>query len=307
MSTEVTNQDDLTPEQIEEQEEAAFLSASRGEEPPPVSEEARREGDAEVDDQGENREVAAEAEEGDGESSEVSVDDELANLSPSTIAKLEERLMSQMEQRLSGRLRNIEGHIGGLKHNLTQLSAASKAAREQGSEAPSKAQINEAMQSGEKLKALKDDFPEWAEALQEGLDAVASRIPQIDEQALNQRFQSTEQAAQEQMRTARQLARLDNAYPDWEQTVQTDAFQNWLANQPEDIQQKTSSENAADAIAVLDAFQEHTKASAPDLTAQSRQKTRLESAITPTTGGQVTRRQPKTEHEEFLEAFNSRG
>ncbi|TFH85264.1 hypothetical protein EQG41_18295 [Billgrantia azerbaijanica] len=316
MATEVNEQEqELTPEQIEEQEEAAFLSASRGEEP---EEEAKPEPDDETkgadDDAGKKKDpdqddATAATEGGDDNTADAtSVDDELANLPPSVIAKLEERLTSQIEQRLSGRLRNIEGHIGGLKHNLTELSAASKAAKEQGGEAPSKAQINEAMQSGEKLTALKDDFPEWAEALQEGLDAVASRIPQIDEGAINQRLESTEQTAQQLMQRARQMARLDNTHPDWEQTIQTGAYQNWLANQSEETRQLAeSSESAADAIKVLNAFQEHTQASAPDLTAQRRQTSRLESAITPTTGGQVTRRQPKTEHEEFLEAFNSRG
>lgn len=306
MTDEVSDQE-LTPEQLEEQEAQDFRSAYSGEEPTQTAAE-KRDDAAETTEQETNQEGVAEDLEGDaGTADETSVDDELANLPPSVIAKLEERLISQMEQRMSGRLRNIEGHIGGLKHNLTELSAASKAAREQGGEAPSKAQINEAMQSGEKLTALKDDFPEWAEALQEGLDAVASRIPQIDEGAINQRLESTEQTAQQLMQRARQMARLDHVHPEWEQTIQSDAYQNWLANQPADIQQLTSSENAADAIKVLNKFQEHHEASAPDLTAQRRQTSRLESAITPTTGGQVTRRQPKTEHEEFLEAFNGRG
>lgn len=294
MPSEVNGQDDLTPEQLAEQEEAEFLAASLGEESSPeATEVARQEGD----------EGAGDKEQPTQESTEDAVDDELANLPDSVIAKLEERLTSQIEQRLSGRLRNIEGHIGGLKHNLGELSAASKAARDQGAEAPNKSQISEAMQSGKKLTELKEDFPEWAEALEESMNAVAQRIPQIDEGAINQRFESTEQTMDEKIARARQMARLDNAHPDWEQTIQDDAFQNWLANQPEETQQLTSSDNAVDAIKLLNQYQEHATASAPDLTAQSRQKSRLESAITPTAGGQVTRRQPKTEHEEFLDAF----
>jgi hypothetical protein len=276
---------DITPEQLAEQEERDFLAAANSEPEP-------------------HPEPSSDADLSAQEGGEPAQDDDfdLSSLPASAIEKLEaqllEKIAPQMEQRLSGRLRNIEGHIGGLKHNLNQLSTAKAAAEAQGADAPTKAQISEATQSGVKLSALKEDFPEWAEAIEESMSAVASRIPQVDENAINERIRSSETRA-------RQLARLDMAHPDWEQAIQSEQYQNWLSNQPNDIQALVNSENASDAIKVLNAYVDSTSASTPDLTAQSRQRNRLESAVTPTAGGQATRRQPKTEHEEFLSAYNS--
>ena len=287
MTTEVLQDKDFTPEQVAEQEEADFLQAANGE-PEALPE-------LPVDtDEGEALPLAAESED----------EFDISTLPPAVVAKLEEKLAAQIEQKLSGRLRNIEGHIGGLKHNLSQLSTAAKAAEEQGADAPTKAQMSEAKQSGAKLAALKEDFPEWAEALEETLSAVNSR-PQLDEGAINQRIQSIEENSRAEIQKARQLARLDNAFPDWEQTINSEQYNTWLSNQPHDIQALTSSEKATDALKVLNAYADSTQASNPDLTAQSRQRNRLESAVTPTQGRPATRKKPTTEEEEFLAAYKS--
>lgn len=297
-------QEQLSPEQIAEQEERDFLAAANGEDVEQAS----------TSDPEQNAEPAANSNEG-AEPNAADAGDadahdqgdkefDLSSLPQSTIDKLEEKLTTRIEERLSGRLRNIEGHIGGLKHNLSQLSTAAKAAEKQGADAPTTSQMRDAMQSGAKLNALKEEFPEWAEAIEESMQSVASRIPQVDMEGINQRFQTTEQTAAQLMNRARQMARLDMAHPDWEQTIATDQFQNWLMNQSPETQALADSENATDAIKALDSFSEFVKASEPDLTAQRRQKnTRLESAVTPTSGGQASRRQPTTEHEEFIAAF----
>lgn len=274
---EVVEEVEVENEVSEDQEHADFLAASNGDSLPDA-----------------NEEVTEEA-------------NEFAGIPDSVIAsiesKLTEKLTGQIEQKLSGRLRNIEGHIGGLKHGLTQLSTARKAAEDQGAETPTKAQIREAAKSGEKMKALKDEFgDEFGEALEEAINTATERTPKIDIEGINQRIQSTKESAENLMYKARQMARLDTAFPDWEQTISTDAYRNWLLNQPQEIQVLTSSDSSADAIKVLKAYSD---ASQPSLTASSRQNNRLENAITPTSGGSVTKRKPLTEHEAFLAAYNS--
>ncbi|WP_027854694.1 hypothetical protein [Marinobacterium litorale] len=301
MTTEVQQDQELTPDQMAEQEERDFLAATKGEsDPEPESTSAPKDGAADPGEGDDNDDLPLAAE-GDG-------DIDLSSLPPSVVEKLEaqmmEKLAPQIEQRLSGRIRNIEGHIGGLKHNLQQLSTAAKAAEQQGAEAPDGHQMREAMQSGEKMARLKEDFPEFADALEEMFSGIATQMPQVDVSSINQRIDQTAQTMPQLMNRARQMARLDNAHPEWESTIQSERYLNWLSNQPPETQALTHSENAADAIKVLDAYAESMKpASDPDLTAQRRQN-RLESAVSPTDGRSAQRRQPKTEHEEFLAAFN---
>lgn len=271
--------DDHAADIEREQEEADFAAAAAGED------------------------VADVIGEADGQAEHEDFD--LTSIPPEAMARIEEKLTAQIEQKLSGRLRNIEGHIGGLNNTLKQLSAASKAAEAKGADSPTKVQISDAMQSGEKMAALRADFPEWAEALEEYGNQIISRIPQnVDVGAINQRLEHTHQAVQDSANRARQLARLDMTHPDWEQTIQSETYTNWLLNQPQEIQALTESVNAADAIRVLDAFKETLTASQSTLPASRRQNQRLEQALSPTSGRTVTRRQHMTEEEEFVKAFN---
>jgi len=222
---------------------------------------------------------------------------------------------AEAKQQYEKRIRDLSGEVGGLRQKLESLETAKAAAERQGAEAPTARQIKDASQSGEKLAALKADFPEFAEALEEALAAV--KPVNLDE--INQRLSAAEEARQkaestaEELQTLAQLRQLDKAHPGWESDVNSDAYAQWLAAQPANIQYAANeSKDARDAIAILNMFKKsdvYLKAttSTETLTATGRQKSqRLESAITPTSGGQAHRKQPKTEHEEFLEAFGRR-
>jgi hypothetical protein len=222
---------------------------------------------------------------------------------------------AEAKQQYEKRIRDLSGEVGGLRQKLESLETAKAAAERQGAEAPTARQIKDASQSGEKLAALKADFPEFAEALEEALAAV--KPVNLDE--INQRLSAAEEARQkaestaEELQTLAQLRQLDKAHPGWESDVNSDAYTQWLATQPANIQYAANeSKDARDAIAILNMFKKsdvYLKAttSTETLTATGRQKSqRLESAITPTSGGQAHRKQPKTEHEEFLEAFGRR-
>lgn len=219
---------------------------------------------------------------------------------------------AEAKQQYEKRIRDLSGEVGGLRQKLESLETAKAAAERQGADAPTAKQIKDASQSGEKLAALKADFPEFAEALEEALATVKP----VDLDAINQRLSAAEEARQkaestaEELQTLAQLRHLDKAHPGWESDVNSDAYAQWLATQPANIQYAANeSKDARDAIAILNMFKKsdvYVKAmtSKENLTANGRQKSqRLESAITPTSGGQAHRNQPKTEHEEFLEAF----
>jgi uncharacterized protein YcbK (DUF882 family) len=276
---------DKTPEQIAQEEQDDFAAAYAGES---VYEEPQTDEPEEL------------------------LDPSPGTLTDETLARIVDQVASKVEGAVSQRLRTVEGHIGGLKQSLSQqlseFSAAAKTAETQGAEAPSATQMAGALQSGAKLSQLKEEFPEWAEAIEESMQTVMSRIPAPDTERftrLEAMAQTAQQDSQKQAYLARQMARLDILHPDWEQTIRDQNYQQWLREQPREIQALTESENASDALRVLDAYVAATEQQ--DLTAQSRQSTnvrRLSSAVLPTKGRTPSRSTPKTEHEAFLEAFS---
>ena len=208
-------------------------------------------------------------------------------------------IASEVEQRFSGRIRNIEGHLGGVKSKLQDLYTAREEARKQGSDTPTTQQITEAAASSEKLAALREDFPEFAEALEETVSMLRKDL------------QPRQPAMPEDRRTAtvddierlNQLRILDRRFPSWEEDVGSDAYKNWLANQPEDIQSLTRSNSASDALKVLKSYSEFTAQQRPPAK-KGRQTERLSAAEPPTNGNRARQIERTTEHDEFLKAFS---
>lgn len=206
------------------------------------------------------------------------------------------------------RLRNVEGHIGGLtsvtKELRTAMTAARSAAEKAGDEAPSDTQIAAAAGSSAKWTQMKEDFPEWAEAMEERLANVRGRAVDVDgiskqiRDGITPDLQAIEQRA-------RNYARIDLSHEDWEDTVKTPAFSTWLQSQPEDVRALAGSDRARDAIKLLDGYVAATKANDPPATQPAKQNTqsRLEAAVAPTRANTVTRREIQSEQEAADAAF----
>lgn len=227
---------------------------------------------------------------------------------PSTPDPIQEKL--DRLEKMESRLRNVEGRYGELNGRLQNLSSAdamaAHAASEQqagtqGFEAPSKEQFRDALKSGEKLKELVNDFPEWGEMQSEFIDLLSDRVARPED--IEAVRQESTQTARSEMAKLRQMVRLDMSHPDWEQTVQTPAFAEWITTQDEGLQQKFQSDSATDAITVLDAYQQHLNPPKQQQSNSSNQR-RLESALAPETTGAATH-SARTEEQEFQEAFNA--
>ena len=237
---------------------------------------------------------------------ESSVDSEIQGLSPEALSTIESKITSAIEQKLSGRLRNLEGNFGGIKQKLDMMATAQAATKQSGSEAPTSQQIKEASTDGEKMQALREDFPEFADALDELRSQESSHAKALkgETEALQGKLSAAERYVRStatELQKLQQIRYLDKAHPDWEDVIQTEEYTNWLYNQPPHvIDAANNSLNARDAIEVLNAFK---KTLAPK---EQKQKstTRLEDAITPTSGGH-TRPSRKTENEEFEAAFKA--
>ena len=178
-------------------------------------------------------------------------------------------------KKLDGRLRNMQGEINKLTAQLTAQTsaAATAAAKEQGADAPTATQVKAAMQDGEKLKALRSEFPEWADALDEqGANIeqrIISKLPSLDGMAKKDDIAEFKRALPVLIK-----------HPTFEDDIRTPEFSSWLDAQPDSVKTLADSEKAADAIALMDKFYERVKA--PPAT--SNQK-RLERLVAPPTGG----------------------
>lgn len=265
-----------TQEQIEAESNAAFengFNAERGITPPaekPAVEAVQAE---EPPAKAEEPKVEAQPDPWEGVNPKVKAELESVSAKLASIDKLPDRL------------RNIEGHIGGLTSQLKTALATAKAVEKTGTEAPTEAQIKAAgAYTSEKWKRLEEDFPDWAAAMDERLATLkpAAEAPAVDVAGIKQEV-STEitKSVEERITEARQLARIDAKYPDWEEEVATKEFKAWKATQKPEIQALGASPLAKDAIAMLDLYATAKKAAAKKAAEDAANKKRLESAITP--------------------------
>jgi len=156
-------------------------------------------------------------------------------------------LETQLTQ-ATGRLRNAEGHIGGLNK---QLKAAQQQATNQGFDAPNAAELAAAKADPEAMAALKRDYPEFASAMSAALKA------ELD--VMKKQLQPQQQAAlPENLVTADDLANMKNDifvemhHEGWKDRVRTPQFVGWLTRQSREIQMLASSPDPRDAVRLLD-------------------------------------------------------
>jgi hypothetical protein len=227
---------------------------------------------------------AAKAAEAKGESAGASPQPANAGAEP-TVAQVLEQVTA-----LQARLRNAEGHIGGINSTLKQSLATAKAvATSAGGSgaAPSQADIAAAAVSGEKLKQLCEDFPDFGEALKESLTATEQSIlakvgGSIDREALRNEVRAEVMAEVQpfirgEIDAARAETQVVARYPDFHDRVKTPEFGQWLQKQAPEVVALAHSTKAADAIALIDRHQKHVDT----LAAAARKRNRLTNAVLP--------------------------
>lgn len=149
----------------------------------------------------------------------------------------------------TGRLRNAEGHIGGLNK---QLKAAQQQATTQGFDAPNAAELAAAKADPEAMAALKRDYPEFASAMSAALKA------ELDVMKKQLQPQQQQPALPENLVTADDLANMKNDifvemhHEGWKDRVRTPQFVGWLTRQSREIQMLASSPDPRDAVRLLD-------------------------------------------------------
>mgnify|MGYP001465421603 CR=1 FL=1 len=187
-----------------------------------------------------------------------------------------ESMLGQVTQRL----RNAEGHIGGLGSQLKQQQQLAAQVTARGGDAPSAGEIRAAQSSAKAMESLKRDYPEFAEAMEaaltEQMQALRASMPQQAQQAV---------VTPDDMQLMRSQMEVEIRHPGWQDRVQTPDFQGWLQRQQPEVQMLAASASPRDAIRLLDLHSEALKT----VTSQRTQRLSAAAAIPSGRSGSQTR------------------
>lgn len=255
--------------------------------------------------------------------SEAPPADEWKDVHPKVKAELESMRGTIGELgKLPGHVRNIQHQIGGLMTFTQDMKAAmakaTTATQATGAATPSKEQVEAAAKSDARWKQLAEDFPEWAEAVDERLKAVETNKPApVDTSALktdvlgevDSRIAKARDEARTQARAeARTLARIDNAFPDtdWEADIKSEQFATWYEAQKPEVQALSKSAAAQDAIKLIRLYKDGQAQAAKAAEEKAEKQRRLERAATPKGVAHEATPSLPSEDESFARGF-SRG
>lgn len=183
----------------------------------------------------------------------------------------------------------LAGHIGGHNRSLKEIQdrlAAANAATSTVTDAPTKAQVKEAMANPAEWDQLKDEFPEWGSAIEKYTDAKIANLRGPDPAEIERMVNDRIAGQSATVRSEIVNASLEAVYPGWEDEVKSDQFGKWLDAQPDSVKALSQSPKVGDAARMLKLFETSKQAvqKPKDLSA-ARQK-RIEAAVTPRgTGG----------------------
>lgn len=187
-----------------------------------------------------------------------------------------ESMLGQVTQRL----RNAEGHIGGLGSQLKQQQQLAAQVTARGGDAPSAGEIRAAQSSAKAMESLKRDYPEFAEAMEaaltEQMQALKASMPQQPQQAV---------VTPDDIQLMRSQMEVEIRHPGWQDRVQTPDFQGWLQRQQPEVQMLAASASPRDAIRLLDLHNEALKTA----TSQRTQRLSAAAAIPSGRSGSQTR------------------
>lgn len=169
---------------------------------------------------------------------------------------------------LEERLKQAERRIGSITNDLSEAKKAAAETTKKEEKAPTKEEIDAAAKSAEEWEALKQEYPDWADAIDARLSekekgitkAVTEQIEAIKKSGLpvdeikKQIEEIRQEAIQEAQENAKTLVAIK--YPEWIEDVNSEDFKNFMSTASDEIKQRCGSWKAKDAIFVLDKFYE---------------------------------------------------
>ena len=240
---------------------------------------------AELWEDGERAEFPAEQEEQQAEPEAAPEADPWEGV-PAALKQTLEALQSKVSaiDTIGNEVKQWSGRVGAIQRELQlQRNAAAQAAKTV-SEAPTKQQMAEAAQDDEAWSELKDEFPEWADALEKRTGKLENKFSEQIESLRQQQPQAPDLIA---LRREYDQKLLTIKHPSWQQLVASPEYNEWLNKQPQDVRQKAlESTDALECIEVLDQF---AAATSPVKDVVDKRKERLASSVSAPSGGRPVR------------------
>jgi len=230
-------------------------------------------------------------------------------------------LMEKMESIQKGQDKAF-GHIGALQQSQQKIAeqlAAAQAATKAVNDSPTQTQVKEAMSDPEEWARLKKEYPEWATATEQIIDAKVKQNGGVDQAAIDKIIADHQavidkRVAEEVAKaTAANRQELIDSHLDsivdgnWRKEYTSEACQKWMSEQPPEIQKLAYSNKMADAAKVLrmyQAFKQKKPAQATQKPEVSTRQKRLEAAVNPRGVGGATA--ANTDEDEFEAGYNGR-
>jgi hypothetical protein len=160
--------------------------------------------------------------------------------------------LESMLGQVTSRLRNAEGHIGGLGSQMKQQLQTAQQVAAKGGDAPTAGEIRSAQQTPEAMKNLKRDYPEFADAMESALNERLSALEMHQRQAAQPQPAQQPGIGREDIARLRSEVSVEIRHPGWQERVQTPEFSGWLQRQPREVQMLAASESPQDAVRLLD-------------------------------------------------------
>ena len=188
-------------------------------------------------------------------------EDPYAGLSPTLRAKLAQiDELAQANAQLLHHVKTTEGRVAAMQREAQQARQAAM------QEAPTQTAITSAAKNPEQWEQLKQDFPEWAGAMEEYVAAkIGTQQAGLTPEQVSQLVQQQVSQTKAEMMANIEEARIEGKYEDWKTTVNTPEFAAWFAVQSFDVKALAESPQSKDAIKMLDMFSESRTRSAADI------------------------------------------
>lgn len=180
-------------------------------------------------------EPAAKPVEPDQPATEAKADDESVQPEQEPVSETPSAEPTALDKRLdelTHLVKSTAGRVGALQSELTKIG---QTAAKGVSEAPSQSAIATAAKTPEKWARMKEDFPEWAEAV-ESLVGTVAQPKAGDSDAVVELRKEIQAIHQQAYEDAKDI--VSDIDPQWEEKVRSPEFAAWLKTKPEDEQQR---------------------------------------------------------------------
>jgi len=173
--------------------------------------------------------------------------DPFQGLPPELLAKIED--LQKANEDLRNHVLSAEGRVAAWQREREEQKRLSQVAT------PTQTDVAKATANPEKWEQLKQDFPEWAEAMEEYVGTKVGQPSQgVSEEQLNRLIEERTEKIRTEALEAIEYAKLETKHSDWRETINSDEFVKWIGAQPVDVYNLIDSPKAADATRVIDLF-----------------------------------------------------